>query len=232
MASASDKDADYDAVFKRNRGLFPWSDSEHSEDEASAAMAISAVTTLSTDATATATNEPEIPTLANDAVMTPANEPQEPQEPDAEIESVDGCSDLLADGFNVNVISETQLAYKILGHCKQQVHQMRLRCGGIDLCVFKIGITARPHERRNCYEQRNYSFFKIIHIAEMPENLVQIELLEAALIDVYSDGERKCRNKRGGGESMRTKLWTPRFPPPYFCYVAASPANQRKSIIG
>ena len=98
--------------------------------------------------------------------------------------------------------------------------------------MFKIGLTSDPLQRRTSYAAQNFQSFVVLHKVSKPELLGMLEMLEAALIAEFHDNERCCRNKQLGGESMRQKDFSPRFPPPYFAYVAATSAAQCKPILG
>ncbi|CAE7822447.1 unnamed protein product, partial [Symbiodinium sp. CCMP2456] len=116
------------------------------------------------------------------------------------------------------LISETAVASRILWHCVNVINAVRREHGGDALCVFKIGLTSDPFQRRRSYEQQNFKAFVVLHKVSQPELLGMMEMLEAALIAEFHDNERCCRNKQLGGESMRKKDFSPRFPPPYFAY--------------
>ena len=130
------------------------------------------------------------------------------------------------------IIAETSLASKVLLHCLRVVDAVRTENGGASLCVFKIGLTSNPVQRRASYLQQNFQNFVVIHKVWRPELLGMLEMLEAALIAEFHDNGRCCRNLRLGGESMRTKDFVPRFPPPYYAYCAATNAAQCKPIRG
>ena len=97
--------------------------------------------------------------------------------------------------------------------------------------MFKIGLTSNPLQRRESYYEQNFQAFVIIHEVCRVELLAMLEMLEAALIAEFHDNGRCCRNKQLGGESMRAKDFSPRFPPPYFAYCVATSAAQRKPIL-
>ncbi|CAE7662955.1 unnamed protein product [Symbiodinium sp. CCMP2592] len=120
------------------------------------------------------------------------------------------------------IIAETSLASKVLLHCLRVVDAVRTENGGASLCVFKIGLTSNPVQRRASYLQQNFQNFVVIHKVWRPELLGMLEMLEAALIAQFHDNGRCCRNVRLGGESMRTKDFVPRFPPPYYAYCVAA----------
>ena len=132
----------------------------------------------------------------------------------------------------MRVVSETLTASKILWHCVRAINALRDQCGGPGLCVFKIGLTANPTQRRQSYLKQNFKQFVIVHKVTRTDLLGMLEMLEAALIAEFHDHGRCCRNKQLGGESMRDKSFEPRFPPPYFAYCAATNASQREPILG
>ena len=139
---------------------------------------------------------------------------------------------LEAPHLDERVISETAIASKILWHCIAVINAVREELGGKSLCVFKIGLTSDPYQRRRSYLEQNFKCFVVLHKVCQPELLGMLEMLEAALIAEFHDDERCCRNKRLGGESMRKKDFVPRFPPPYYAYCAATCAAQREPILG
>ncbi|CAE7474191.1 unnamed protein product, partial [Symbiodinium microadriaticum] len=127
---------------------------------------------------------------------------------------------LESSSLDTRLISETAVASKILWHCVTVINAIRQEHGGESLCVFKIGLTSDPFQRRQSYLEQNFKSFVVVHKASQPELLGMMEMLEAALIAEFHDNERCCRNKQLGGESMRKKDFSPRFPPPYFAYRA------------
>ena len=131
----------------------------------------------------------------------------------------------------VTVIPETRTASTILWHCVKAINCLRNQCGGPALCVFKIGLTSNPLQRRAAYYKQNFKKFVIIHQVSRGELLGMLEMLEAALIAEFYDNQRCCRNKQLGGESMRDRTFMPRFEPPYFAYCVASNASQREPIL-
>ena len=135
-------------------------------------------------------------------------------------------------GMDERLISETAVASKILWHCVTVINAVREELGGKSLCVFKIGLTSDPFERRASYLQQNVKSFVVLHKVSKAELLGMMEMLEAALIAEFYDNQRCCRNRQLGGESMRRKDFVPRFPPPYYAYCAATCAAQREPILG
>lgn len=111
---------------------------------------------------------------------------------------------------------------------QEAVDSIRLKHGGHQLAIFKIGITQCLENRVLSYYEANFSEMRCIHASN---SLAQIEALEACLIDFYVENASKtCRNVLKGGEGMRTKQGIPKKPPPYFLYVVAANAAQMKRI--
>lgn len=135
-------------------------------------------------------------------------------------------------GLDERLISETAVASKILWHCVRVINAVRREHGGEALCVFKIGLTSDPLQRRASYVAQNFKSFVLLHKVSTRELLGMLEMLEAALVAEFHDNQRCCRNKQLGGESISKKDFSPRFPPPYFAYVAATNAAQREPILG
>ncbi|CAE7180797.1 unnamed protein product [Symbiodinium microadriaticum] len=121
-------------------------------------------------------------------------------------------------GLDQRLIPETALASKILWHCVKTVNCIREENGGRSLCVFKLGLTSNPLQRRQSYLEQNFMSFVVIHKVCRLDLLAMLEMLEAALIAEFHDNQRCCRNHQLGGESMRWKDFSPRFPPPYYAY--------------
>ncbi|OLQ05856.1 hypothetical protein AK812_SmicGene10912 [Symbiodinium microadriaticum] len=134
---------------------------------------------------------------------------REPPSPSSAASSLD---------LDQRLLSETTVASKILWHCVQVINAVRKDNGGFALCVFKIGLTANPFQRRANYLEQNFQNFIVIHKVCRAELLGMLEMLEAALIAEFYDDGRCCRNRQLGGESMRTKDFLPRFQPPYYAY--------------
>ena len=70
---------------------------------------------------------------------------------------------------------------------------------------------------------------KVMMIMLVSNSLVQVETLEAAIIDRYL-GMRQCRNQLGGGEGMRDRFGRPRREPPYYLYAVAARADSPFAI--
>lgn len=96
--------------------------------------------------------------------------------------------------------------------------------------MFKVGITQCLELRARFYFEGNFSEMRCIHASH---SLAQIETLEACLIDFCkAEAPVQCRNVAAGGEGLRKKDGSPKNPPPFFLYVVAANASQRKSILG
>ena len=118
--------------------------------------------------------------------------------------------------------SKPALEGYVLQHAKEQIDVFR-RHVGLQVCVYKIGITANPLVRFHSYKQSNYTLMRVIHISP---DLGLIKMLEAALVDIHI-GLTGCRNTRLGGDGP---LNSAKSKPPYCCYVVAAPADQKKRI--
>lgn len=134
--------------------------------------------------------------------------------------------------LDVRVIGDANTAGKILSHCISVVRQFQQENGGEALCVFKLGLTANPVQRRESYRKQNFKNFIIIHQTCRSDLLGMMEMLEAAVIAHFYDSGYRCRNIQRGGESMRNRDQEPRFPPPYYAYCAATNASQKEPILG
>ena len=171
--------------------IFPWSDSE---DDMTCQSQEDVIMGVSPSSCATASTQlPSSPGSASD-----------------------GAWDSTAD-LDQRLVSETLVASKILWHCVGVINAVRQENGGNSLCVFKIGLTANPLQRRASYFEQNFHSFVVIHKVCRPDLLGMLEMLEAALIAEFYDDERCCRNRQLGGESMRTKDFVPRFPVCILC---------------
>ena len=114
---------------------------------------------------------------------------------------------------------------KILAHARQQVHSFREKLG-VDLCVFKIGITAFPAQRFQQYWCKAFTMMWIIYMAD---DLSLINMLEAALIGEFNHlrGCRNMANTGGEGGLMRSSQ---NSQPPYYVYVTGGRADQLKRV--
>ena len=78
---------------------------------------------------------------------------------------------------------------KILAHSRQQVTAFREYLG-INVCVFKVGVTANPAQRFEQYLHLNFTAMWVIFKSG---DLRLVQMLEASLIALFSDGNG-CRN--------------------------------------
>eukprot|EP00439_Symbiodinium_sp_Y106_P012257 s406_g1.t2 len=70
-------------------------------------------------------------------------------------------------------------AGRILEHCQAVIHRVRLETGGLELALYKIGITHECYARFDLYKAKGWDQMVIMH--ESPD-LGSVEMLEAALI--------------------------------------------------
>ena len=118
-------------------------------------------------------------------------------------------------------------AGRILEHCQAVIHRVRLETGGLELALYKIGITHECYARFDLYKAKGWDQMVIMH--ESPD-LGSVEMLEAALIS-HHRGTKQCRNISRGGEGMRTKLLKAKFDPPYCCYVVTARADRARWVL-
>lgn len=113
---------------------------------------------------------------------------------------------------------------KILAHAVRQVHGFRERMG-LQVCVFKIGVTAAPQQRFEQCLAVNFSCMWIVHESD---DLGVVHMLEAALVAQFHHCTG-CRNVEGtggeGGLNRRKHLG-----PPFFVYVTGGRADQFKRV--
>ena len=188
---------------RQNLDIFPWSESDNDDDD------------------------------DDDCVLSPASSGNGIA--DLDMSDPLGCLEMnegqLA-ALSMKLLPEWTTASKILWHCVKSINAIREQCGGPNLCIFKIGLTSNPIQRREGYRQQNFKCFAVIHRVNTTHLLGMLEMLEAALIAEFHDEQRCCRNRQLGGESMRDRFHNPRFPPPYFAYVAATCAAQKEPVLG
>ena len=115
---------------------------------------------------------------------------------------------------------------KILAYSKRQVVAFREHMG-VEICVFKIGVTADPEERFLHYRDLNFTCMWIIHV-EINGDLGLIHMLEAALISQFHQcvGCRNMANTGGEGGLLRKH----HKGPPYFVYISGGRADQLKRV--
>ena len=130
----------------------------------------------------------------------------------------------------MKILPPNTLTGKLLKHCVCKVNELRSSLGGVALCVYKVGITSDLNQRWQAYERQNFARMVCIHASN---NLSAVEHLEASLILAFSqEKEGSLRNINLGGEGTRKKGGAARFAPPYFVYVVAANASQRRCILG
>ena len=112
---------------------------------------------------------------------------------------------------------------------QDQVNSLRMKHGGNQLAIFKIGISHSLERQFVFYQEKNFDEMWCIHATN---SLAQVEVLEAALIDYFTgQSSRQCRNVLRGGEGMRASGF-PKYQAPYFVYVVASNAASKPRWIG
>ena len=110
---------------------------------------------------------------------------------------------------------------KVLSHAKQQVTSFR-ETMGVQLCVFKVGVTANPILRFVSYLELGFSTMWLIASSH---SIDLIHMLEAALISEFQQGTG-CKNKPGSGGEGALNRAKP-AEPPYYAYVVGGRADQR-----
>ena len=113
---------------------------------------------------------------------------------------------------------------KILLHAKRQVTAFR-EFIGVQVCVFKIGVTADPAFRFRGYMAKGYTNMWVIHVNE---DVGETHMLEAALIAEFQElpGCRNAPNSGGEGALNRKQNGGP----PYYTYVTGCRADVFKRI--
>ena len=119
------------------------------------------------------------------------------------------------------------LAGRALQHCRASIHRLRIEHGGMELVIFKVGITHDCSSRFSLYEERGWDHMAILY---QSEELGIIEMLEAALISHHCHA-KQCRNVCKGGEGLRNKSGNPKFKPPYFCYCVFARADRARWVL-
>ena len=113
---------------------------------------------------------------------------------------------------------------KILAHSRQQVTAFREYLG-INVCVFKVGVTANPAQRFEQYLGVNFTAMWVIFKSD---DLSLVHMLEAGLIALFSDCSG-CRNSPNtGGEGALNRR--SHANPPFFVYVVGGRADQLKKV--
>ena len=119
------------------------------------------------------------------------------------------------------------LAGKVLQHCESVIKKLRMQTGGLQLVIFKIGITHECSRRFELYKENGWDRMVVMH---QSDELGAMEMLEAALISQHCH-EKQCRNILRGGEGMRDKMFQPKFDPPYFCYCVSARADRPRWVM-
>lgn len=113
---------------------------------------------------------------------------------------------------------------KILAHCKRLANAFR-ETMGVQLTVFKIGVTADPLTRFEAYKKLAFTEMWIIYCCD---DLSLTHMLEAALISEFCM-LTGCRNAVGsggeGGLNRKNHLG-----PPYYTYSTGGRADQFKRV--
>lgn len=126
--------------------------------------------------------------------------------------------------FTTSRTSKKMTSGKILAQTQELVSNF-LTMMGVQLCIFKIGVTSNPLSRFQLYKQQYYSHMWIIFCCESVD---LIHMLEAALI-AASIGHKGCRNQPGsGGEGALNRVNPPE--PPYFVYIVGGRADQTRCV--
>ena len=113
---------------------------------------------------------------------------------------------------------------KILAHVQRKVAAFREHLG-INVAVFKVGVTANPATRFVQYLTVNFTAMWVIF---QSDDVSLVHMLEAALIALFSDctGCRNCPQTGGDGALNKRS----RVPPPYFVYVVGGRVDQLKKV--
>ena len=119
------------------------------------------------------------------------------------------------------------LAGRALQHCRAAIKRLRIEHGGMELVMFKVGITHDCSSRFGLYEEKGWDHMAILY---QSDELGLIEMLEAAVISHHCH-EKQCRNICKGGEGLRHKTGNPKFEPPYFCYCVFARADRARWVL-
>ena len=112
---------------------------------------------------------------------------------------------------------------RILAYTTQQVHAFREKMG-LQVCVFKIGVTGNPVSRYVQYHSLNFTAMWVIFSSS---SVREVHMLEAALISLFCSSTG-CRNEHGtGGEGA---LNHPKATPPFYVYITGGRADQNKRV--
>ena len=136
--------------------------------------------------------------------------------------------ELLEDGCISYMLPTCRLlAGKVLQHCVSVIKKLRMQSGGLELVIFKIGITHECSGRFQLYKEKGWDCMVVM---QQSDELGAIEMLEAALISQHCH-EKQCRNILRGGEGMRDNQFHPKFDPPYFCYCVSARADRPRWVV-
>ena len=95
---------------------------------------------------------------------------------------------------------------------------------GIEVCVFKVGVTANPAQRFVSYRAKNFSAMWVVYTGDSAR---EAHMLEAALIQEFHVCSG-CRNSpNSGGEGALNKEGAVG---PFFAYVTGGRADQNKRV--
>ena len=125
--------------------------------------------------------------------------------------------------------ADNQLACgeNLLHHCETVIKKLRMQTGGLQLVIFKIGITHECSRRFQLYKEKGWDRMVVMY---QSDELGAIEMLEAALISQHCH-LKQCRNVLRGGEGMRDNMFQPKFEPPYFCYCVSARADRPRWVV-
>ena len=113
---------------------------------------------------------------------------------------------------------------KILLRCKTHAAAFREHIG-VQVCVFKKGVTANVPRRFSAYVKLGFTAMWILHTGD---EVGLIHMLEAALIAEFQDCTG-CRNSAntGGEGALNRKV---REGPPFFVYITGGRADQARRV--
>ena len=114
-------------------------------------------------------------------------------------------------------------AGKVLQYARQQVMTFRASMG-LQVCVFKVGVTSNPIVRYRDYVSKNFTCMWVIFESN---SVLETHMLEAALISHFQNC-LGCRNKPGsGGEGALNRTTSSG---PFYTYVTGGRADQGKWV--
>ncbi|CAE6960432.1 unnamed protein product [Symbiodinium sp. CCMP2592] len=132
---------------------------------------------------------PYLDFMLQNAVLFPWGSDDEQQEEDAALhrsrsprKEFSGSGDRqVVEGDSANPISwqlpnPAALAGRILEHCQAVIHRVRLETGGLQLAIYKIGITHDCYARFDLYKAKGWDQMVIMHESS---DLGSVEMLEA-----------------------------------------------------